>query len=264
MTPHAIDESPLNNANSSGTTRSRYWPGKDITSVRPDSPWLKRQYSKASDSGHESAQAKAQSPAAGSIGTTDRQRFKRTYENAFDFEPKKTISVKEEPQDDNSTSKAATLTQHFAASKASKSSKPTTKLKGVSVEPDMTESIRSPNVTEKGSRERSAIVATLVHVRDSAVTEAVVAHVLRWARHYAPSGHGDIYDAAFIQSIFADLDAHGIEPGRRNVITEILTRPLEQQLDSLRSSSESLLSCLASINTPQPSSPLTRSSRQAE
>lgn len=257
MTPQAIEESPPDKANSSpSTTRSRYWPGNNISSVRPDSPWLKRQYSKASDSGRDSAQAKAQSPATGSTGTTDRQRFKRTYEDAFDFKPKKTTSVKEEPQDDNSTSKVSTLTQHFAASKASKSSKTNTKPKGVSVAPDLSESMRSPNVTKKGSRERSAIVATLVHVRDSAVTEAVVAHVLRWARHYAPSGHGDVYDAAFIQSIFADLDALGIDPGRRNVITEMLTRPLQQQLESLRSSSESLRSCLASINTPQPSSPL--------
>ena len=112
--------------------------------------------------------------------------------------------------------------------------------------------------------ERSALVASLAYVRDGAVTEATIALVLRRAREVGPPGNGDVYDTAFIRSILADLDAHRIDADRRAEVTELLAQPLQQQLESLRSSSESLLSCLASINTPQPSTPSSRTARQAD
>jgi hypothetical protein len=240
------------------TIRSRYWDRNN------NSPWPKRPCSPARPSSHGSMPREARSSPAAPTHPANRQQFKRTYEDAFDFRPKDAVGVKQEPQDESSPSRALKLTRHFAVSKSSKRSTPAIPGKDISVAPKSTESARTPNANATNSRERSAVVATLAHVRDSAVTEAVVAHVLRWARQYAITGHGDVYDTAFIQSIFADLDAHGIEPGRRAIVTDMLTRPLQQQLERLRSSSESLRSCLASINTPQPSSPLSRSSRPAD
>lgn len=248
------------NTNIPGMTRSSYWDG-DSASMRSESPWLKKRSTTFILSGHESVQGKARVLPAGPIGTAHRQQFKRTYEDAFDFKPKDTADVKEEPRDQDSIPRATILNHHFTASKPSKPSKSAVVPKGASLAPEWAESPRPLNVTESSSDERSAIIATLTHVRDSAITEAVVAYVLKWAQHYATSKHGDLYDTAFIQSIFADLDAQGIEAGRRTVVTEMLTRPLHQQLESLCSSSENLRSCLATINSPQPSSPIFRSSR---
>jgi hypothetical protein len=221
--------------------------------MRPESPWHKRQCSQT----RESPRPDSRSPHSARTGPADRQHFKRTYEDAFDFKPKEAVSVKEEPHDENSTSRPATLTQHFAAIKFSTTSTSAIIRKNASVERRSTEPTQALDIHSlKESQERFAIVATLAFVRDSAVTKAVIAHVLRWARQHATSGNGDVYDTEFIQSIFTDLDALSVEPDRRAVVTEMLTRPLQQQLESLRTSSESLRSCLASINTPQPSSPL--------
>jgi hypothetical protein len=258
MTPKRVSRNPpVDDADN--TVRSRYWDNLN-ESTRPESPWPKpkRQCSQTRSSGHDSTRLGPQSSPSAPPGPADRQHFKRTYEDAFDFKPRNAVNVKEEPQEESLTLRATTLTRHFAASKALRPSTPAITRKGASVAPKSTEPTQPPGLNAKNSQERFAVVATLAYVRDSAVTEAVVAHVLRWARQYAASGNGDVYDTEFIQSIFADLDAISIEPGRRAVVTDMLTRPLQQQLESLRSSSESLRSCLASINTPQPSSPLSR------
>jgi hypothetical protein len=255
MTPRRPLILPLDKGNS--TIRSKYWNDKNDTSMRPESTWHKRQYRQTQSTDQESLRPDSQSPNSARRGPADRQHFKRTYEDAFDFKPKETVNVKEEPQDESSTSKPATLMQHFIASKAFKPSTSAMTRKDAffgrkSTEPTQLLDIHSM----KESQERFAIVAALAFVRDSAVTDAVVAHVLRWARQHVTSGNGDVYDTGLMQSIFTDLDALGVEPDRRAVVTEMLTRPLQQQLESLRTSSESLRSCLASINTPQPSSPL--------
>jgi hypothetical protein len=248
MTPKRVSRNlPVDAADN--TVRSRYWDNLN-ESTRPESPWPKpkRQCSQTRSSGHDSTRLGPQSSPSAPPGPADRQHFK----------PRNAVNVKEEPQEESLTLRATTLTRHFAASKALRPSTPAITRKGASVAPKSTEPTQPPGLNAKNSQERFAVVATLAYVRDSAVTEAVVAHVLRWARQYAASGNGDVYDTEFIQSIFADLDAISIEPGRRAVVTDMLTRPLQQQLESLRSSSESLRSCLASINTPQPSSPLSR------
>jgi hypothetical protein len=254
MTPKKPLMLPLN---SNSTIRSRYWNGNNEGFMRPESPWHKRQCSQTQSTGQESLRSDSRSPNSARTGPADRQHFKRTYEDAFDFKPKEAVNVKEEPQDESSTSKPATLMQHFIASKVLKSSTSAITRKDALFGRKSTESTQLLDIhSSKESKERFAIVATLAFVRDSAVTEAVVAHVLRWARQHATSGNGDVYDTGFMQSIFSDLDALGVQPDRRAVVTEMLTRPLQQQLESLRTSSESLRSCLASINTPQPSSPL--------
>jgi hypothetical protein len=261
MTPkRASQNPPVDDADN--TVRSSYWDNlNEPTRPKSPCPKPKRQCSQTKPPGHDSTRLEAQSPSA-RTGPADRQHFKRTYEDAFDFKPKDAVNVKEEPQEESITLRATTLTRHFAASKALRPSTPAITRKGASVAPKSMEPTQPPGLNAKHSQERFAVVATLAYVRDSAVTEAVVAHVLRWARQYAASGNGDVYDTGLIQSIFNDLDALSIEPGRRAVITDMLTRPLQQQLESLRSSSESLRSCLASINTPQPSSPLSRTGGQ--
>lgn len=190
----------------------------------------------------------------------NRGQIKRKYvdDGTFDFgENPSAAGVKEESQDDEPGPRTAILTRQFPVTKTNQrpvATKPT------SPGPRTRETSQTSSVIPSGPQERSAIVATLVHVCDNTVIAAAVALVLRWARHPTLSCHGDVYDTTFIQNIIADLDDQGIEATRRASITAMLARPLQQQLESLRSSSESLSLCLASITTPQPSSPLSRHS----
>ena len=191
----------------------------------------------------------------------NKQQYKRKFEDAFDFRPKIATVIKEEPHDESRSARSTTLTQHFGASK---SGQPITTLKPTPLARKKDETTMASTWTTGDPLERSALVASLAYVRDGAVTEATIALVLRRAREVGPQDKGDVYDTAFIRSILADLDAHRIDADRRAEVTELLAQPLQQQLESLRSSSESLLSCLASINTPQPSTPSSRTARQAD
>lgn len=256
MAPQANHKSPLDSPN---TTKSKYW--SDSVHEQSNLPWPKKQCGDRVSSGHEPAQTSLRPLPAEASGAPNKQQYKRKFEDAFDFRPKDATSVKEEPQEDGTTTKTATLTRHFAASKSGQA---TTAPKTTLLTSKPNKPTGSSTATTGDLRERSAIVTTLAFVHDGAVTEAAIALVLRWAHDLASSGNGDVYNTAFIRSILADLDIHGVDPDRRVVVTQMLARPLQQQLESLRSSSESLRSCLESINTPQPSSPLSRNSRQAE
>ena len=256
-TPHGKKK-----ADSLSTIKSKYWnndgtPGK----VHSDLPCLKKRRTETRSTSREPGQVRLQSLPAGSTTTAaKKQQYKRKFENVFDFGPKTVPDIKEEPQDETVIARPATMTQHFATFK---SGQPATALKTTSPAPkrDEPEPAGSSNEAMGNLSERSVAITTLAYVEDGAVTEAVTSLVLRWAREL---GQGDVYDAAFIRGILDDLDLHRIDSDRRAVVTEMLARPLQKQLETLRSSSESLLSCLASINTPQPSSPAARNSRRTE
>ena len=259
MAPQAATGS---SSNSPSTIKSKYWNNNgESAHAQSDSPWVKKKrYNDGPTTSHEPAQVRLRSLPTSTTTVANKQQYKRKFEDAFDFRPKTATGVKEEPQDEIVATKPTMLTRHFAASK---SGQPATPSKTPAPKPKTVEPAEPMRETTGDLRERSTVVATLAYVRDGAVTEAVTALVLRWARDLAPSDKGDVYNTAFIRSILADLDIHRIDPDRRAVVTEMLARPLQQQLETLRSSSESLLSCLASINTPQPSSPRARNSRQA-
>jgi hypothetical protein len=257
-TPHSKKK-----ADSANIVKSKYWTddGKPAN-VHSDPSWPKKRRSDKLSTSHEPGQMRLQSlPVVATTTPANKEQYKRKYGDAFDFRPKIALSIKEEPQDDHAARAPAKLTQHFATSKPEQ---PATALKSARLATKEDKPSSSPKETKADISERSAVVTTLAYVRDGAVTEAVAALVLRWARETASSGQGDVYDAAFIRSILADLDLHRVDSDRRAFVTEMLARPLQKQLETLRSSSESLLSCLASINTPQPSSPSSRNSRQAE
>jgi len=275
MAPQATTKSATprhkdDKAKSPDTVKSKYWSNDDKSAnVHSDLPWPKKRRSDKRFTSHEPGQMRLKSLPAGSTTTVaNKEQYKRKYGDAFDFRPKTALGIKEEPQDENTVRSPATLTRHFATTKpgqptTAKSAQPATAPKPTPLAPKRNKLAGPSNETTTDLSERSAVITTLAYVHDGAVTEAVTSLVLRWARDPAPSGQGDVYDAAFIRSILDDLDVHRIDSDRRAEVTEMLARPLQKQLETLRSSSESLLSCLASINTPQPSSPSSRNSRTA-
>ncbi|GAB7333794.1 hypothetical protein MBLNU13_g05310t1 [Cladosporium sp. NU13] len=245
------------------TIKSKYFSNDDKSGdAQFDLPWPKKRRTDDHSISHEPSQVRLQSLPAGSTRPgVNKEQYKRKYGDAFDFRPKTAPSIKEEPQDEVTTTRSATLTQHFATSK------PVQPATAPKVDPRASKGndpAEAPQETTCKPTERSAVITALAYVQDGAVTEAVAALVLRWAREQAPSSQGDVYDAGFIRSILDDLEVHRIDSDRRAFVTEMLSRPLQKQLETLRSSSESLLSCLASINTPQPSSPLAKNSKQVQ
>jgi hypothetical protein len=292
MAPQATTKSATprhknDKAKSPDKIKSKYWSNDDKSAnVHSDLPWPKKRRSDKRSTSHEPGQMRLKSlPAGGTTTVANKEQYKRKFGDAFDFRPKTAPGIKEEPQEENVVKTPATLTRHFATSKsgqpttaksgqfttaksgqptAAKSGQPTTAPKTTPLASKRDELAGPSKETATDLSERSAVITTLAYVHDGAVTEAVTSLVLRWARDPAPSGQGDVYDATFIRSILDDLDVHRIDSDRRAEVTEMLARPLQRQLKTLRSSSESLLSCLASINTPQPSSPSSRNSRQAQ
>jgi hypothetical protein len=258
----ALQAGNENSSASPSTTRSKYWNNNNGNSIhaQSDSPWPKKRCIHERSTSHEPDQMRLRYLPTSTTTVANKQQYKRKFEDAFDFGPKTATGVKVEPQDEHVTTRPTTLIRHFAASK---SGQPATASKSTALSPKPDEAAIASRWTTGDLLERSALVTTLAYVWDGAVTEATIALVLRRAREVAPSGKGDVYDTAFIRSILADLDTHRIDSDRRAAVTELLARPLQQQLENLRSSSESLLSCLASINTPQPSSPSSRTPRQS-
>jgi hypothetical protein len=252
-------------AESASRVKSKYWnsDGKP-ENAHSDPPYPKKRRTDASSTTNGSGQVRLPSLPAGDTTTAaNKEQHKRRFEDAFDFRPKTASGIKEEPQDETATATArpATLTQHFVTTK---SGQPATASKTTPLAPKRDDPAEASKETTADITERSAVVTALAYVHDGAVTEAVAALVLRRARQTASPGQGNVYDAAFIRGILADLDARCVDSDRRAFVTEMLARPLQRQLETLRSSSESLLSCLASINTPQPSSPTSRSLRRAD
>lgn len=255
MAPQAATKLATRNTNkktdNSSTVKSKYWDNADTSgSVKPILPLPKKRRTDGRLTSHETGQTKPQSlPVGGTTTVANKEQYKRKFQDVFDFSPETAPDIKEEPQDETTTTRPATLTQHFATTK---SGQPAVAPKIHTLSPKKRDAPAEPSKeTADGLSERSAVVTTLAYVHDGAVTEAVTALVLRWARE---THRGDAYDAEFIRGILADLDAHRVDSDRRAFVTEMLARPLQQQLETLRSSSESLLSCLASINTPLPSS----------
>lgn len=256
MTPQIHQKLPSNH----DTTTSKYWDTR-VDAEESTSPPRKKRATILGhfDHGRAGATTTPPPPLGGLPYPPDLHSFKQRVGNAFEFRSPEAPDVKEEPQGDEDAPRTSTLTKHFSATKISHHR---IAAKTTSSAQTTRHTTQTFDVTTNDPRQRSAVIATLVCVWDGAVTAAAVSLVLRWARQVTPSRHGDIYDPAFIQGIIADLDAEGIEPQRRTVLTTMLARPLQQQLESLRSSSESLQSCLASITTPQPSSPLSKRSSE--
>lgn len=252
-------------ADSASRVKSKYWNSDgNPENVHSESPWPKKRRIDKDSASNGPGQVRLQSlPAGDSTTVANKEQHKRRFEDAFDFRPKTASGIKEEPQDEPATAAArpATLTQHFVTTK---SGQPATASKTTSLAPRRDDPAEASKETTVEITERSAVVTALAYVHDGAVTEAVAALVLRRARQTASPGQGNVYDAAFIRGILADLDARCVDSDRRAFVTEMLARPLQRQLETLRSSSESLLSCLASINTPQPSSPTSKTPRRAD
>ncbi|KAM0706231.1 hypothetical protein Q7P35_006780 [Cladosporium inversicolor] len=264
MAPQATTKLATRNTNkktdNSSTVKSKYWNNTDtFGSAKSILPLPKKRRTDGCSTSHEPGQTKLQSLTVGSTTTVaNKEQYKRKYQDIFDFSPETAPDIKEEPRDETATARPATLTQHFTTTK---SGQPAAAPKTTPLSPKRDAPPEISKGTTGALGERSAVVAALAYVHDGGVTEAVAALVLRWARE---TQQGDAYDPEFIRGILADLDAHRIDSDRRAFVTEMLARPLQQQLETLRSSSESLLSCLASINTPQPSSSPSRKSRQSE
>lgn len=104
----------------------------------------------------------------------------------------------------------------------------------------------------RSHREEEAVISTLAHVCDQAVTEATINLILRWGREAPhPPGESDDLGIAYLQGIVARIDKHGIEPDRRVVVTDLLTSKLNQHLEGLRSR----IVTLRAPRLPLPSSP---------
>jgi hypothetical protein len=266
MTPQATSRPCIKKkADNASRIKSKYWNGDEKPqNAHSGPPYPKKRLTDASSTSNGPGQVRLQSlPAGNNTTVANKEQYKRRFEDAFDFRPKTASGIKEEPHDEPAiaTARTATMTQQFVATK---SGQPATALKTTPLASKRDDIAEAPKESTAGITERSAVVTTLAYVHDGAVTEAVAALVLRWARQTASPGQGNVYDASFIRGILADLDAHRVDSDRRAFVTEMLARPLQQQLETLRSSSESLLSCLASINTPQPSSPASEALKKGE
>lgn len=265
MAPQATTKLATRNTNKKtdndlSTVKSKYWNNAGTSgSGKSVLPLPKKRRIDGRSTNHEAGQTKLQSlPVGSTTSVANKEQYKRKYQDVFDFSPEIAPDIKEEPQDEAAPVRPGTLTQHFATTK---SGQPATAPETTPLSPKRVAPAEPSKGTTGVLSERSAVVAALAYVHDGAVTEAVAALVLRWARE---THQGDAYDPEFIRGILVDLDAHRVDSDRRAFVTEMLARPLHQQLETLRSSSESLLSCLASINTPQPSSSPSRKSRQTE
>lgn len=196
-------------ADNSSVVKSKYW-NKD---GRPgtahfDLPLPKKRRTNAPLTSHEPGQMRLRSlPVDGTTTVANKEQYKRKFLDVFDFRPETAPNIKEEPQDEVPTSRPATLTQHFATTKSLQPTA-TPKVTPLPLKPD--EPAESSKKTAAFLSERSAVVATLAYVHDGAVTEAVAALVLRWAREIGTCGQGDTYDAAFIRDILIDLDRKSV------------------------------------------------------
>ena len=105
-------------------------------------------------------------------------------------------------------------------------------------ESDSEASIRfqKPLPRPRNPRAEEAVVVTLAHIHDEAVTEAAINLVLRWGRE-APNPSSDIDDLGitYLEGILSRIDEHGIEPKRRAVVVDLLVSKLIRHIEALRS-----------------------------
>lgn len=187
--------------------------------------------------------------------------------DTFDFKSPAPVQIKNESYDDVASVSTSSQAQNPTGSPSqpnasldaasSQPSHPNTLL-GCSLSADgLSKSAQAQRPRHVAVTEESAIVSVLVHVRDPTVTEAAVALVLRWARETAAPSNGGDLGVAYIQKVIVTLDEHGVASDRRAVVTGMLTRRLQEQLETLRSRIET-------ISTPQPSKAATATRKPSE
>lgn len=230
---------------------SKYWSSKSTLAYQ-NSP------RNAQDGKERIASRPAEVEASGLSGV---DWFKRKHMSTFEFQSPAPVQIKEEHQLKDDSIASPALAQQSPASKLDENTVPT---KDASLDPGQpnaparhspeseksTKSARPQKIAQMDENEESAIIATLVHVWDPAVTETAINLVLRWARTAATLDHGDDLGVNYIRAFMAKLEDHGVESGRRATITGMVTCRLRQQIEGLRSRVET-------ISTPQPLVPTT-------